>query len=699
MRVLYVLPESIDTGGGGIATYHGHARLALENSGHETYLFSWSFDGGPEDSVARGPRIRIVPVTTADVNKTYSPTPFNAALSFYLLPELLRAISDFKPDVIESSDFLAPMYAYLVHKRAGLLPSHLSVPVVLYNHGMSRELYRANASFPDLWQRQECAAERSTMRWADSIFVPSNTALRKLQFQMGYTAHATVVREPYHVTKRHQPSTSIPARYVHMGRVSFAKGIDHVVHFLNVIEPHVPVNEVLLVGRVEGTSFKTYGARDYFLKRLSPRLRSRVSFAGTVAREKMRSVISPKGNGGFSLSFSEQETFNYAFLEMLEYGLVPFTHRETAMAEFFPESHYRCLIPSDFESSATMASVKEVHNRGKEFVEDVSDFAFKLSSPVQFAVHYERVVSSLNRKEMSRINRQYTSRDVTVLMATYNPTDRILNSIDSVRHQTAQPSLIVLEDGPGQENETADAILDKLGNDSNCLVVRSAANEGLCASRVKLVNACKTKLAVFLDDDDVLLPEYVEKVLDVFNSNTVGADAVFTWRRNFGESTELVINYNLEDYESLLSNDYRMTALIRTDVLRELGFVSSMRNGEADDWDFWVRFFNSGFRAVLLPEPLFQYNVRTGSMSWPWSKGQAALTSELIARQATSMLRSGSLPECFLLDLYCMLEDKHGNPTLERESFRELARRRPILGKLAYSMFRLSRSILKRSSN
>ena len=75
-----------------------------------------------------------------------------------------------------------------------------------------------------------------------------------------------------------------------------------------------------------------------------------------------------------------------------------------------------------------------------------------------------------------------------------------------------------------------------------------------------------------------------------------------------------------------IRNDFRMTALIESEILREVGFDPTRRNGEGDDWVFWLHFFARGFKAAFLPYPLFRYRFKSGSMSWPWSSGQMAGT-------------------------------------------------------------------------
>jgi hypothetical protein len=81
-----------------------------------------------------------------------------------------------------------------------------------------------------------------------------------------------------------------------------------------------------------------------------------------------------------------------------------------------------------------------------------------------------------------------------------------------------------------------------------------------------------------------------------------------------------------------------MTALLDADVLRALGFDPLRRNGEADDWDFWLRFVAAGYRAEMVPEPLFRYRFRTGTMSWPWSPGQTMGTNAMLTETVARLL-------------------------------------------------------------
>jgi glycosyltransferase involved in cell wall biosynthesis len=232
---------------------------------------------------------------------------------------------------------------------------------------------------------------------------------------------------------------------------------------------------------------------------------------------------------------------------------------------------------------------------------------------------------------MPSISASYAGDDITVLMATYNNPDIIKETVASLRSQSVQAGLIVVLDD-GSNLPEALQTLDWLETLPNFKVVRSLSNEGLCACRVKLLEHANTPLSIFVDSDDLLAPDYFKKTLAALNESPEKPDAVLTWRRNFGSSNELVVMNLLGDHYHLLRNDFRMTALIHTEVLKRIGFDSSMRNGEADDWLFWLNFNRLGYKAVMVGEALFHYRFAEGSMSWPWSEGQATLTGIDIAK-------------------------------------------------------------------
>jgi glycosyltransferase involved in cell wall biosynthesis len=232
------------------------------------------------------------------------------------------------------------------------------------------------------------------------------------------------------------------------------------------------------------------------------------------------------------------------------------------------------------------------------------------------------------RTSLSVLGHPATVDDITILMPVYKPGPDILETIDSICNQTAgTPRVVICDDGtPAAEKPWLDYASARL---SHCPIF-SQPNSGLLASRNALLEECCTKLSLFLDADDLLAPNALEVMLQAYNNSPFPIDAVIPARHNFGDSTELVSRHRLHDYSHFQFNDYRMTALISTEALKNIGFDSSRRNGEADDWVFWLQFACSGRRAIMVALPIFYYRFRKGSMSWPWSQGQAVGTATMI---------------------------------------------------------------------
>lgn len=651
MKILLVTPEIPRFGGGGIATYSANMSRALSDSGHTVNVLSWNVVNDQQTSKEISSDAIHVNVSSSEVWAKYNTGPQSVAVSHFLLDYILEAISLFEPDIIEGTDYLAPLFAYQIAKRNGTLAAGLSKPVVVYNHGLQRDIYRCDANIPTEWDRQNIYTERLTLKWADLVINPSKFSYNTMVRQCGKLLTAKVIPEPYFFQYK-KAFEGFQNNYVSLGRTCISKGLDHNIQFLNVVDSIEPIQEILLIGKIGYTPFKVSGADDYTLKRIKPSLREKINITGHLSRDEVATIINRDGGKGYSLNFSPQETFNYAFLELLDSGWLPYSMMNSAMEEFFPDNLRRLLIPQDF-NLATLGSIYEDIHSNASYGSEVREFAEELTKPSNFSQRYFEAVEPLvvqNKSISAAPIASARASDVTFLMATFNPKEQLLETVSTIKAQTEKgASMLIVSDGSYDAQSLA--LLDQLNAIDGVRVVQSEANEGLCATRTKLIAACETKLAVFIDDDDLIDYRYLEKTLEVYNKNIVGASAVLTWRRNFGINNHLIINFNMDDYEFFLWNDFRMTSLIDTAALRNVGFIPAMRNGEADDWDFWLRFKEMGYIATILPEDLFKYRYHEGSMSWPWSKGQAALTAELQYRRIIEGLRSGRVADDLVLEM------------------------------------------------
>jgi len=162
-----------------------------------------------------------------------------------------------------------------------------------------------------------------------------------------------------------------------------------------------------------------------------------------------------------------------------------------------------------------------------------------------------------------------------------------------------------------------------------------ARNHGLSLVRSEFV--------VMLDDDDLLEPTYIEKLLwllrtnpeyDYANTYSAGFGAQnYTWGRTFYES-------------SLKANQQTITGLLRVSALERVTdypAVFDIEMGEGrEDWKLWLTLKNAGLHGATLPEILFWYRIKERRRDWDFLDGRKpAENTELSIDQFPTLQREG----------------------------------------------------------
>lgn len=121
------------------------------------------------------------------------------------------------------------------------------------------------------------------------------------------------------------------------------------------------------------------------------------------------------------------------------------------------------------------------------------------------------------------------TREVSVIIPTYNRAHLIGRAIKSILNQTYQDfEIIVVDDG---STDNTEEVL-KGFNDSRILYIRHNHNRGGAAARNTGIKAARGKYIAFQDSDDEWLPEKLEKQMKVFENVSPKVGIVYTdmWR-------------------------------------------------------------------------------------------------------------------------------------------------------------------------
>lgn len=218
-----------------------------------------------------------------------------------------------------------------------------------------------------------------------------------------------------------------------------------------------------------------------------------------------------------------------------------------------------------------------------------------------------------------------TSPLVSVIVPAYNAAEHIAQALESVRAQTAEDWEIVVCDD-GSSDDTA-AIATRFGEPfgERVRVIRSAHNEGLACARNRAIEQAKGKLLALLDSDDVWLPNYLERQLQLLDEG----------EREHGRIGIVSCNAYLRDANGRLPGTYAdrfgyaenvgverlldispifISAVIPREALDEVGpFATDLRSCE--DLDLWIRLVEAGYSVVSTREPLVVYRLSPGQLS------------------------------------------------------------------------------------
>lgn len=142
-------------------------------------------------------------------------------------------------------------------------------------------------------------------------------------------------------------------------------------------------------------------------------------------------------------------------------------------------------------------------------------------------------------------------------------------------------------------------------------VVGDYHHHGATDTRNRGLSFVDTTWVAFLDDDDELFPNHLERL--IAHASDTGADLVYPWFEIRGASDPLGWFGKEFDAEALKHNNYiPVTVLVRTDLIKSVGGFSILGDENAwapcEDWGCWLKLLNIGAKFSHLPERTWVWN-------------------------------------------------------------------------------------------
>ncbi|MBN8834483.1 MAG: hypothetical protein BGO53_00910 [Sphingobacteriales bacterium 39-19] len=180
------------------------------------------------------------------------------------------------------------------------------------------------------------------------------------------------------------------------------------------------------------------------------------------------------------------------------------------------------------------------------------------------------------------LERDFTKHLVSVIIPTYNRDSLVKESIESVIAQTYRPiECIVVDDGSTDNTKEVVNELIKENTGSFTLKYIRQQNAGSQVARNTGTAAAKGAFIQYLDSDDLLYPDKIEKQVSFLNEHT-NCDGVFgDWEKGTIENKERIFAYKNDNLveqflaERCIAN---FAILMRSALIKKIG-----------DWDITIK--------------------------------------------------------------------------------------------------------------
>ncbi len=208
--------------------------------------------------------------------------------------------------------------------------------------------------------------------------------------------------------------------------------------------------------------------------------------------------------------------------------------------------------------------------------------------------------------------------DVTVVITNYKYGKECLEALESLKAQTEDSFNIYIVDDCSPDNsiELIKQWLEMNKENpkfSHLLLIKHKENHGLSASRNTGISMVVTPYVFILDADNQVYPTALSKLKAAIENS--GLQASYSLIELFGEQSGIINNSIWIEEKFKHGNYIDAMAMFKTEIFRKLGGYRKMPNNFGwEDYDFWLKMIDNGYKACHVPNILCRYRVHSSSM-------------------------------------------------------------------------------------
>lgn len=197
---------------------------------------------------------------------------------------------------------------------------------------------------------------------------------------------------------------------------------------------------------------------------------------------------------------------------------------------------------------------------------------------------------------------------VQILIPCYNGSKTIQRCLESALKQTYKDIEIIFLDDCSTDNTA------EIAKKYNIRYYKNDINLGRGGSRNKLLDLATSEYCCWLDADDYMLPDKIKKQINYITYNNKCnflATEMYDMTSNMivgagGNKAHMMNSLTLETLRKSNCINHP-TVMFRLETAKKIRFKDNMKFNE--DWDFYIRAYENGFKVVAIPEKLYVYNL------------------------------------------------------------------------------------------
>ncbi len=210
----------------------------------------------------------------------------------------------------------------------------------------------------------------------------------------------------------------------------------------------------------------------------------------------------------------------------------------------------------------------------------------------------------------------------SVVVCSHNGSRTIGECLDALLAQTMpadQFEIIVVDDG--STDLLADAVRERFGGRPHSRLIRLGINRGLSAARNAGWQAAQGEIVLYIDDDAVADPDWIEHIADAYDEATAGVGGLMRpYQRDVFSSYEIglqILTYG--PHAERLRGGGGNNMSFRRSALAAIGGFDERFVAVADDADINRRLLEAGQKLVVLPHVTVRHCTPTSYRQF-WTK-------------------------------------------------------------------------------